>query len=48
MQYGYTALILATRDGRLPIVQELLNRGANIDLQNMVMRGDGVGAGGRQ
>ena len=45
MQIGYTALIDAAYNGHLPIVQELLNRGANIDLQNKVMRGDGVGGG---
>ena len=45
MQYGNTALIGAASRGHLPIVQELLNRGANIDLQSKVMRGDGVGGG---
>ena len=48
MQDGYTALTLAAYKGYLPIVQELLNRGANTDLQSNVMRGDGVGGGGRQ
>ena len=45
MQNGTTALIRAAANGHLPIVQELLNRGANIDHQNKVMRGDGVEGG---
>ena len=45
MQYGNTALITAAWQGHLQIVQELLKRGANIDLQDEVMRGDGVGGG---
>ena len=45
MQYGSTALIVAARYGHPQIVQELLKRGANIDLQAKVMRGDGVGGG---
>ena len=44
MQNGATALIRAAM-WQLPIVQELLKRGANIDARDTVMRGDDVGGG---
>ncbi len=45
MQDGLTALIFAANKGLLEIVQELLTRGANIDHQDKVTRGDGAGGG---
>ncbi len=45
MQNGATALICAAHKGHLETVQELLKRGADKDVQNEVMHGDGVGGG---
>ena len=45
MQNGNTALIRAGFKGHLQTVQELLKRGADKDVQNKVMQGDGVGGG---
>ena len=47
MQTGDTALIWAANLGHLEIVQQLLKSGANIDLQDAVRRGDGVGLRGQ-
>ena len=35
-QVGRSALIVAARDGRTEIVQQLVKAGANLDLQNKV------------
>ena len=36
-QDGYSALMMATREGRTEVVSLLVKAGANTDLQNMVM-----------
>ena len=35
-QYGYSALMMAAREGRTKVVSLLLEAGANTDLQNKV------------
>ena len=35
-QFGYTALIRASRNGETEVVRELLSGGAQVDLQNKV------------
>ena len=41
MQYKATALMRAAEKGHLEVVKLLLDRGAQIDLQDGVMSGDG-------
>ena len=37
MEYGYTALIYAAREGHLEVVNALLSKGANTEAANKVM-----------
>ena len=47
MQGGFTALLFAARNGHLQVVQKLLKSGADTDVKDTVMQGDGgrVGVG---
>ena len=35
-QYGFTALLIASQNGRVEVVNTLLQHGASVDLQNYV------------
>ena len=45
MQEGAAALIYASNNGHLQLVQELLKSGADTEAKDNVMQGDGVGGG---